>query len=81
MFFAKSQVVGAIHSILYRNKIEVACTSHLIQEKPNKVTSDIFHLPWGTIQVLKILRSNVLGVKCLWGQMSLGSNVLVVKYS
>jgi len=74
--------VGAIHSILFSNKIEVTCTSHFIQEKTDKVTSDIFHLPWIKCPWVKCpwgqmsLGSNVLGVKCPWCQMSLGSNVL-----
>ena len=85
MFFAKSQVVGAIHSILFSNKIEVTCTSHFIQEKTDKVTSDIFHLPWVKCPWGQMaLGSNVLGVKCPWGkcpwgQMSVGSNILGVK--
>ena len=57
--FAKLQVVSAIHSILFSNKIEVTCASHFIQEKTNKVNSDIFHLPWGHMS----LGLNVLGVK------------------
>jgi len=77
--------VGAIHSILFSNKIEVTCTSHFIQEKTDKVTSDIFQLPWIICPWVKCpwgqmsLGSNVLGVKCPWGQMSLVSNVLGVK--
>ena len=74
MFFAKSQVVGAIHSILFSNKIEVTCTSHFIQEKTDKVTSDIFHLPW-----VKCPWGQMSLGKCPWGQMSLGSNILGVK--
>jgi hypothetical protein len=72
--------MGVIHSILFSNKIEVACKSHLIQEKTNKVTSDIFHLTWDTIQGLKILRAYVLGIKCLWGHIFLKSNVSGTNY-